>query len=119
METVAWQRRRCPDETGCAARPCTEAVHRSTLTGLYAYLHRNQAYLVNYDAREQANKTYTSRVAESPVDTLINARHTARKKCNGPGKARIMFYKSERMMAGDEWESQVQGAVLLALKAVA
>jgi hypothetical protein len=22
METVAWQRRRCPDETGCAARQC-------------------------------------------------------------------------------------------------
>jgi hypothetical protein len=31
---------------------------RSKLTGLYEYLHRNQAYLVNYDARDQANQTY-------------------------------------------------------------
>jgi hypothetical protein len=30
---------------------------RSKLTGLYAYLHQNQLYLVNDDAREQANKT--------------------------------------------------------------
>jgi hypothetical protein len=46
--------------------------HRSKLTGLYEYLHRNQAYLVNYEAREQANKTYTSQVAESHIDALIN-----------------------------------------------
>src|SRR5215467_10495742 len=48
---------------------------RSKLTGLYEYLHRNQAYLVNYDTRAQADKTYTSQVAESHIDTLINARH--------------------------------------------
>jgi hypothetical protein len=44
--------------------------HRSKLTGLYEYLHRNQAYLVNYDARDQAHQTYTSQVAESHIDTL-------------------------------------------------
>jgi hypothetical protein len=37
-------------------------------------------YLVNYDAREQANKTYTSQVAESHIDALINARHKRTKK---------------------------------------
>ena len=53
----------------------SDEVQRSKLTGLYEYLHRNQAYIVNYDARAQANKTYTSQVAESHVDALINARH--------------------------------------------
>ena len=43
----------------------THEGHRSKLTGLYEYLHRNQAYLVNYDARDQANQAYTSQVAES------------------------------------------------------
>ena len=38
----------------------SEETQRSKLTGLYEYLHRNQAYLVNYDAREQANQTYTA-----------------------------------------------------------
>jgi hypothetical protein len=33
----------------------TDEGHCSKLTELYEYLHRNQAYLVNYDAREQAN----------------------------------------------------------------
>src|SRR5262249_19610398 len=54
--------------------------HRSKLTGLYEYLHRNQAYLVHYDTRAQANKTYTSQVAESHIETLINARHKRTKK---------------------------------------
>jgi hypothetical protein len=63
--------------------------HRSKLTGLYEYLHRNQAYLINYDARAQAHQTYTSQVAESHIDTLINARHKRTKKCNGPVKGRI------------------------------
>jgi hypothetical protein len=53
----------------------SEEAQRSKLTGLYEYIHRNQAYIVNYDAREQANKTYTSQVAESHIDALINARH--------------------------------------------
>ena len=69
---------------------------RSTLTGLYEYLHRNQAYIVNYDTRAQANKTYTSQVAESYIYILINTRHKRTKRRNGPGKGRIMSYKSER-----------------------
>jgi hypothetical protein len=47
----------------------SDEVQRSKLTGLYEYLHRNQAYLVKYDAREQAHKTYTSQVAESHIPT--------------------------------------------------
>jgi hypothetical protein len=53
----------------------TEEAHKSKMTGLYNYIDRNQAYIVNYDERETAHKTYTSQVAESHVDSLINARH--------------------------------------------
>jgi hypothetical protein len=49
----------------------TDEGHRSKLTGLYEYL-------VNYDARDQANKTYTSQVTESHIEALINARSTFR-----------------------------------------
>ena len=70
--------------------------HRSKLTGLYEYLQRNQAYLVNYGTRAQANKTYTSQVTESYIYILINTRHKRTKRRNGPGKGRIMSYKSER-----------------------
>jgi hypothetical protein len=53
---------------------------RSKLTGLSEYLHRHPLYLVNDDARAQANTTYTSQVAESHIDTLIHARHTRTNK---------------------------------------
>jgi hypothetical protein len=92
---------------------------RSKLTGLYEYLHRNQAYLVNYDARDQANKTYTSQVAESHIETLINARHKRTKKMQWTREGAHHVLQIRAMMASDEWESKGQGAVLLALEAAA
>ena len=92
---------------------------RSKLTGLYEYLHRNQAYLVNYDARAQANKTYTSQVAESHVDALINARHKRTKKMQWTREGAHHVLQIRAMMASEEWESKRQGAVLSALGAVA
>jgi hypothetical protein len=97
----------------------SEETQRSKLTGLYEYLHRNQAYLVNYDAREQANKTYTSQVAESHVDALINARHKRTKKMQWTREGAHHVLQIRAMMVSDEWESKGQGAVLSALGAVA
>jgi hypothetical protein len=97
----------------------SEETQRSKLTGLYEYLHRNQAYLVNYDAREQANKTYTSQVAESHVDALINARHKRSKKMQWTREGAHHVLQIRAMMASDEWDSKSQGAVLSALGAVA
>jgi hypothetical protein len=93
--------------------------HRSKLTGLYEYLHRNQAYLVNYDAREQANQTFTSQVAESHIDALINARHKRTKKMQWTREGAHHVLQIRAMMASDEWESKCPGAVLSALGAVA
>jgi len=92
---------------------------RSKLTGLYEYLHRNQAYLVNYDARDQANQTYTSQVAESHIDALINARHKRTKKMQWTREGAHHVLQIRAMMASEEWESQCQGTVLSALGAVA
>jgi hypothetical protein len=97
----------------------SEEVQRSKLTGLYEYLHRNQAYLVNYDAREQTNTTYTSQVAESHIDALINARHKRTKKMQWTREGAHHVLQIRAMMASDEWESKRQGAVLSALGAVA
>ena len=74
----------------------TDEAHKSKLTGLYNYIERNQAYIVNYDARATTHQTYTSQVVESHIDTLINARHKRTGKCNGPVKVLITYCKSER-----------------------
>jgi len=93
--------------------------HRSKLTGLYEYLHRNHAYLVDYDARAQAKQTYTSQVAESHIDTLINARHKRTKKMQWTREGAHHVLQIRALMASDEWESKGQDAVLLALGAAA
>jgi hypothetical protein len=97
----------------------TDEGHRSKLIGLYDYLHRNQAYLVNDDARDQANKTYTSQVAESHIDVLMNARHKRTKKMPWAREGAHHVLQIRAMMASDVWESKRQGAVLSALGAVA
>ncbi len=53
---------------------------RSKLAELYNYIQSNQTYIVNYQARAQANQTYTSQVAESHIESLINARQKSSKK---------------------------------------
>jgi hypothetical protein len=97
----------------------SEEAPRSKLTGLYEYIHRNQAYIVNYEAREQANKTYTSQVAESHVEALINARHKRTKKMQWTREGAHHVLQIRAMMASDEWESKGQAAVLSALGAAA
>jgi hypothetical protein len=79
-----------------------EEAPRSKLTGLYEYIHRNQAYIVNYDAHAQANKTYTSQVAESHVDALINARHKRTKKMQWTREGAYHVLQIRAMMASDE-----------------
>jgi hypothetical protein len=58
-------------------------------------------------------------VAESHIDTLINARHKRTKKMQWTREGAHHILQIRAMMASDEWESKGQGAVLLALGAVA
>ena len=58
----------------------TDAKKCIKLKKLYDYLENNQAYLVNYEEREQQGLSYTSQVAESHIDTIINDRFKRTKK---------------------------------------
>lgn len=58
----------------------TDEKKRPQLKGLQNYLQNNLDYLVNYDEREKANKTFTSQVAESHIDAIINARRKQKQK---------------------------------------
>src|SRR5919108_1077699 len=65
------------------------------------------------------NQLYTSQVAESHIDTLINARHKRTKKMQWTREGAHHVLQIRAMMASEEWESKYQGAVLSALGAVA
>jgi hypothetical protein len=97
----------------------TAEAKKSKLTGLYDYLYRNQAYLVNYDARKRANQTYTSQVAESHIDSLINARHKRTKKMQWTREGAHYVLQIRALMASGDWERNCHASVLSALKSVA
>ena len=97
----------------------TDAKKRSKLESLYDYLDRNQAYLVNYEAREQANQTYTSQVAESHIESMINARHKKSGKMQWTREGAHNVLQIRGMITSNEWGDGWQSPVLSALGVVA
>jgi len=97
----------------------TDEAQKSKITGLYTYIERNQAYIINYDARATAHKTYTSQVAESHIDSLINVRHkkTGKMQWSRAGADNVLQIRAT--MASNEWASTWQRTVLSALGAAA
>ena len=73
----------------------TDAKKRSKLEGLYDYLERNKAYLVHDEERDKEQKTSTSQVAESHIESIINARRNKSGKMPWTRAERIKFCKSE------------------------
>jgi len=52
----------------------------SDLQELYEYIDQNQPYIINYQKRQTASLPFTSTIAESSVNELINTRHKNNKK---------------------------------------
>jgi hypothetical protein len=90
---------------------------RSKITGLHDYIERNQSYIINYDERDNAHKPYTSQVAESHVDTLINARHKKTRKMQWTRAGAHYVLQIRAMIASEEWDSKWQNVVLSTLRA--
>jgi hypothetical protein len=93
----------------------TDTANRSKIKGLYDYLQRNRAYLVDYNERDQANKTYTSQVAESHIDSIINARHKKTGKMQWTREGAHNVLQIRAMIASHKWDAKWQSPVLSAL----
>jgi hypothetical protein len=91
----------------------------SKLRGLYDFIHRNQAYIVNYEERQKAEKPFSSQVAESHVESLINARHkrSGKMQWTREGAHNVLQIRAE--IASQAWNRNWQQTVLAALGAVA
>ena len=48
--------------------------HVDRINKLYNYITNNRAKIVNYEERQQAGLVFTSNLAESTVESLINRR---------------------------------------------
>jgi len=90
---------------------------RSKLKGLYNYLKQNQEYIVNYESRKEMGKTFTSQVAESHIESIINARHkkSGKMQWSRKGAHNVLQIRSE--IISKTWTKQWQQAVLSALGA--
>jgi hypothetical protein len=93
----------------------TDTKKRKKLEDLYDYLKRNQEYLVNYQEREERKQTYTSQVAESHIESMINARHKRSGKMQWTREGAHNVLQVRGKIASHEWSNEWQGPVLAAL----
>ena len=91
-----------------------DALDNKTIR-LYDYIHRNQSYIINYEQRQQSHQTYTSQVAESHVESLINPRHKRTGKMQWTRKGAHNVLQIRAKMESNEWNEQQQEVVLSAL----
>ena len=94
----------------------TDEEKNSKTQGLYDYLHNNLAYLVDYNERKKAGQAYTSQVAESHIDSLINARHKRKRKMQWTREGAHKVLQIRAQMVSEEWGKKWQDAVLSALR---
>jgi hypothetical protein len=94
-----------------------DSEKKAKLNGLSDYLKSNQDYLVNYEQRKRASQTYTSSVAESHIELLINARHKRTGKMQWTREGAHQVLQIRAMMANHQWEEIGTKTVLSALVA--
>lgn len=95
----------------------TDSKKHKKLEELYDYLSRNQTYLVNYQEREQQGKTFTSQVAESHVESIINARHKKSGKMQWTREGAHNVLQIRGKIASNKWNDGWQRPILSALGA--
>ena len=90
----------------------TDTKKRSKLKGLKDYLENNRDYLVNYSERKKANQIFTSQVAESHIDCLINERHKRKQKMQWTREGAHNVLQIRALMASNKWEEEWLDLVL-------
>ena len=96
----------------------TDEKQRNKLKGLQDYLQRNKQYLINYEQRKESNQTFTSQVAESHIDTVINARHKRDGKMQWSRAGAHNVLQIRAAMISRQWQNHWQRTVLPTLGVV-
>ena len=95
------------------------AEEKSKVNGLLVYLKSNKDYIVNYDKQAMENKPYTSQVAESTVEHLINDRHKKNQKMQWTRDGAHNILQIRAAMASKEWDYIWQETIFSALEIAA
>ena len=97
----------------------SDDAQRVKIQGLHDYLQNNLTYLINYEERKSSARVYTSQVAESHIDLLINARYKRQKKMQWTREGAHNVLQIRAKIVSQEWSKQWQDTVLDALTSVA
>ena len=92
---------------------------KSKVNGIYSYINSNKEYIVDYSSKAKNEKPYTSQVAESTVEHLINDRHKRNQKMQWSRDGAHNVLQIRASMASDRWEMEWQDVVFDAIKAAA
>jgi hypothetical protein len=96
-----------------------DPTEKSKLNGIYIYLNRNKDQIINYDERAKNNLVYTSQVAESTVEHLINDRHKRNQKMQWTREGAHNVLQIRAAMASNQWDYLWQDAVFEAIRKAA
>lgn len=89
------------------------------LKHIQTYLTQNKAYLVNYADRKNKGLLFTSHVAESTVEHLINERHKRKQKMQWTRESAHNVLQIRTAIASKEWEFIWEKAVNECIQKVA
>lgn len=83
----------------------------SKLNGILIYLNENKVHLCNYAEREKKGLLFTSHVAESTVEHLINERHKRKQKMQWTRESAHNVLQIRASIASNEWLNNWEHAV--------
>lgn len=89
---------------------------KSKVNGIYTYINSNKEYIVNYNKKAKNEKPYTSQVAESTIEHLINDRHKRNQKMQWSRTGAHNVLQIRASMASGRWDQEWQDAIFEAIK---
>jgi hypothetical protein len=92
---------------------------KNKINGIYSYININKEYIVNYNLKAKNGKPYTSQVAESTVEHLINDRQKRNQKMQWSRTGAHNVLQIRASMASGRWEMEWQDAVFDSIKTAA
>jgi len=75
---------------------------KTKIVTLITYIKNNQAYLINYQERDVKDLVYTSQLAESTVNNLINERQKHDKRMQWSREGAVLQIRSSKQ--SNDWE---------------
>ncbi len=93
----------------------TDKSHEEKLNKLLTYINNNERSIINYDERQKKGLVFTSQLAESTIESLINRRCKKQQKMRWSREGLNPILQIRATIASNEWNSLWKMAVMHAL----